>query len=87
VKQQAERVYVRTGPKALARMVEYGIHRDDAKAMQGKVLYAMRRLTGTWNVYFPDKDYWVVPAECVEVADPFRKALAEYKTDKGESRV
>jgi hypothetical protein len=87
VKQQAERVYVRTGPKALVRMVEHGIGYDDAKAMQGKELYAERRTTGSWDVYFAPNDYWVVPAECVELADPFRKALAEYKTGKGESGV
>jgi hypothetical protein len=87
VKRQAERVYVRTGPKVLNIMTGHGVPYGDAKTMQGKVLYAERRFTGTWNVYFIPNDYWVVPAECLEIADPFRRALAKHKTDKGESRV
>jgi hypothetical protein len=50
-----------------------------AKAMQGKVLYAERRNAYAWNVYFAPNDYWVVHAECVELADPFRRALAKHK--------
>jgi hypothetical protein len=50
--------------------------------------YSMKEAHKIWCMVKGKSGYRnEVPLDYVELADPFRRALAKHKTDKGESRV